>query len=91
MDVLGRVYEYFLTKFASAEGKLGGQFYNPSSVVRLIVEMLAPTKNQSVFDPACGSGGFFVQSEKFLEHHAGRIGDIAVYGQELDYPLFFGQ
>ncbi|XDD44066.1 type I restriction-modification system subunit M [Leptospira sp. WS60.C2] len=81
-DILGRVYEYFLTKFASAEGKLGGQFYTPSSVVRLIVEMLAPTKNQSVYDPACGSGGFFVQSEKFLEHHAGRIGDIAVYGQE---------
>jgi len=81
-DVLGRVYEYFLTKFASAEGKNGGQFYTPSSVVRLIVEMLAPTKNQSVFDPACGSGGFFVQSEKFLEHHQGRIGDVAVYGQE---------
>jgi type I restriction enzyme M protein len=81
-DVLGRVYEYFLTKFASAEGKNGGQFYTPSSVVRLIVEMLAPTKNQSVFDPACGSGGFFVQSEKFLEHHQGRIGDMAVYGQE---------
>jgi type I restriction enzyme M protein len=81
-DILGRVYEYFLTKFASAEGKLGGQFYTPSSVVRLIVEMLAPTKNQTVYDPACGSGGFFVQSEKFLAQHAGKTGDIAIYGQE---------
>lgn len=81
-DILGRVYEYFLTQFASAEGKNGGQFFTPQCVVRLIVEMLAPFKNARVFDPACGSGGFFVQSEKFIEHHAGQIGDISVFGQE---------
>lgn len=81
-DILGRVYEYFLTKFASAEGKNGGQFFTPQSVVRLIVDMLAPFKNARVFDPACGSGGFFVQSEKFIEHHAGKVGDISVFGQE---------
>jgi type I restriction enzyme M protein len=81
-DILGRVYEYFLTQFASAEGKNGGQFFTPQSVVRLIVDMLAPFKNARVFDPACGSGGFFVQSEKFIEHHAGKIGDISVFGQE---------
>ncbi|MBN1519596.1 MAG: SAM-dependent DNA methyltransferase [Spirochaetales bacterium] len=81
-DILGRVYEYFLTQFASAEGKNGGQFFTPQSVVRLIVDMLAPFKNARVFDPACGSGGFFVQSEKFIEHHAGKVGDISVFGQE---------
>jgi len=81
-DILGRVYEYFLTQFASAEGKNGGQFFTPQSVVRLIVDMLAPNKNSRVFDSACGSGGFFVQSEKFIEHHAGKIGDIHVVGQE---------
>ena len=81
-DILGRVYEYFLTMFASAEGKNGGQFFTPQSVVRLIVDMLAPFRNARVFDPACGSGGFFVQSEKFIEHHAGKIGDISVFGQE---------
>jgi type I restriction enzyme M protein len=80
-DVLGRVYEYFLSQFASAEGKKGGQFYTPRSVVRVLVEMLAPYKGR-VFDPCCGSGGMFVQSEKFVEAHGGRIGDIAVYGQE---------
>jgi type I restriction enzyme M protein len=80
-DVLGRVYEYFLSQFASAEGKKGGQFYTPRSVVRVLVEMLAPYKGR-VFDPCCGSGGMFVQSEKFIEAHGGRIGDIAVYGQE---------
>jgi type I restriction enzyme M protein len=80
-DVLGRVYEYFLTQFASAEGKNGGQFYTPSCVVRTLVEMLAPYKGR-VYDPACGSGGMFVQSEKFVEAHGGRIGDISVYGQE---------
>src|SRR2546422_2368233 len=80
-DVLGRVYEYFLSQFASAEGKKGGQFYTPRSVVRVLVEMLAPYKGR-VFDPCCGSGGMFVQSEKFVETHGGRIGDIAVYGQE---------
>jgi len=81
-DILGRVYEYFLTMFASAEGKNGGQFFTPRCVVQLIVQMLAPFKNARVFDPACGSGGFFVQSEKFIEHHAGNIGDISVFGQE---------
>ena len=81
VDVLGRVYEYFLTMFASAEGKNGGQFYTPSCIVRLIVEMLAPYKGR-VYDPACGSGGMFVQSEKFVLEHGGRIGDIAIYGQE---------
>jgi len=80
-DVLGRVYEYFLTKFASAEGKNGGQFYTPSCVVRLLVGMLAPYKGR-VYDPCCGSGGMFVQSEKFVVEHGGRIGDISIYGQE---------
>ena len=80
-DILGRVYEYFLTQFASAEGKNGGQFYTPSCVVRLLVEMLAPYKGR-IYDPACGSGGMFVQSEKFVESHGGRLGDISIYGQE---------
>lgn len=80
-DVLGRVYEYFLTKFASAEGKNGGQFYTPSCIVRLLVGMLAPYKGR-VYDPCCGSGGMFVQSEKFVLEHGGRIGDISIYGQE---------
>ena len=81
VDLLGRVYEYFLTRFASAEGKNGGQFYTPSCVVRCLVEMLAPYKGR-IYDPACGSGGMFVQSEKFVESHGGKIGDIAIYGQE---------
>ena len=81
VDLLGRVYEYFLTRFASAEGKNGGQFYTPSCVVRCLVEMLAPYKGR-IYDPACGSGGMFVQSEKFVESHGGKIGDISVYGQE---------
>ena len=80
-DILGRAYEYFLGQFASAEGKRGGEFYTPSSVVRVLVEMLAPYKGR-VYDPACGSGGMFVQSEKFILAHGGRLGDIAVYGQE---------
>lgn len=80
-DILGRVYEYFLTQFASAEGKNGGQFYTPNCIVRLIVEMLAPYKGR-VYDPACGSGGMFVQSEKFVLEHDGRIGDLSIYGQE---------
>ncbi len=80
-DILGRVYEYFLSQFASAEGKKGGQFYTPRCVVRILVEMLAPYKGR-VFDPCCGSGGMFVQSESFVEAHGGRIGDISVYGQE---------
>jgi type I restriction enzyme M protein len=80
-DVLGRVYEYFLSQFASAEGKKGGQFYTPQSVVRLLVEMLAPYKGR-IYDPCCGSGGMFVQSEKFVEAHGGKLGDISIYGQE---------
>lgn len=80
-DILGRVYEYFLAKFASAEGKGGGEFYTPSHIVRLLVAMLEPFKGR-VFDPCCGSGGMFVQSEKFVEEHGGRIRDISVYGQE---------
>jgi type I restriction enzyme M protein len=80
-DILGRVYEYFLSQFASAEGKKGGQFYTPRCVVRVLVAMLAPYKGR-VYDPCCGSGGMFVQSEKFVEAHGGRIGDISVYGQE---------
>ena len=80
-DVLGRVYEYFLGKFASAEGKGGGEFYTPQSVVRLLVEMIEPLKGR-VYDPCCGSGGMFVQSEKFVEAHGGRLGDLSIYGQE---------
>ena len=80
-DILGRVYEYFLGQFASAEGKKGGQFYTPRIIVRLLVEMLEPYKGR-IYDPCCGSGGMFVQSEKFIEAHGGRIGDISIYGQE---------
>jgi type I restriction enzyme M protein len=83
-DVLGDVYMYFLGKFASAEGKGGGEFYSPQCVVQLLVLMLEPYKGR-VFDPCSGSGGMFVQSEKFVEEHGGRIGDIAVYGQESNY------
>jgi type I restriction enzyme M protein len=80
-DVLGHVFEYFLGEFALAEGKKGGQFYTPRSVVELLVEMLEPYKGR-VFDPCCGSGGMFVQSEKFVSEHQGRINDISIYGQE---------
>jgi type I restriction enzyme M protein len=80
-DILGRVYEYFLSQFASAEGKKGGEFYTPQSVVRVLVEMLAPYKGR-VFDPCCGSGGMFVQSEKFVQAHGGNLDDISVFGQE---------
>lgn len=80
-DVLGEVYEYFLGQFANAEGKKGGQFYTPASVVRVIVEIIAPHRGK-VYDPCCGSGGMFVQSEKFIESHGGRFGDISIYGQE---------
>lgn len=86
-DVLGRVYEYFLGQFAGSEGKRGGEFYTPSSVVRVMVEMIEPYKGR-VYDPCCGSGGMFVQSEKFMELHGGRIGDIAVYGQESNYTTW---
>ena len=82
VDLLGRVYEYFLTRFASAEGKNGGQFYTPSCVVRLLVEMLSPHANSRIYDPCCGSGGMFVQSEKFIEAHGGQRDQAAIYGQE---------
>lgn len=80
-DVLGHVFEYFLGEFALAEGKQGGQFYTPRSIVELLVAMLEPYKGR-VFDPCCGSGGMFVQSEKFVEQHQGRVNDISIYGQE---------
>ena len=86
-DVLGRVYEYFLAMFASAEGKKGGQFYTPSWVVRVLVEALAPYKGR-VYDPCCGSGGMFVSSEKFIEAHSGKVGDISIYGQESNYTTW---
>jgi len=80
-DILGRVYEYFLGQFASAEGKKGGQFYTPRCVVRLLVEMIEPYKGR-VYDPCCGSSGMFVQSDEFIREHGGRIGDISIFGQE---------
>ena len=86
-DILGRVYEYFLGQFAGAEGKRGGEFYTPRSVVRVLVAMLEPYKGR-VYDPCCGSGGMFVQSEKFVQEHGGRIGDIAIYGQESNYTTW---
>lgn len=93
-DILGRVYEYFLGQFAGAEGKRGGEFYTPRSVVRVLVDMLEPLPDPSrgvegrVYDPCCGSGGMFVQSEKFVQEHGGRIGDIAIYGQESNYTTW---
>ena len=86
-DILGRVYEYFLGGFAGSEGKRGGEFYTPRSVVRVLVEMLEPYRGR-VYDPCCGSGGMFVQSERFVEEHGGRIGDIAIYGQESNYTTW---
>ncbi|WP_243438170.1 type I restriction-modification system subunit M [Fundidesulfovibrio soli] len=86
-DILGRVYEYFLSQFAGSEGKRGGEFYTPRSVVRVLVEMLEPYKGR-VYDPCCGSGGMFVQSEKFVAEHGGRMGDIAIYGQESNYTTW---
>ena len=93
-DILGRVYEYFLQQFASAEGKKGGQFYTPRCVVQLLVEMLAPYKGR-VYDPCCGSGGMFVQSAKFIEAHATGNGNggrakrqISIYGQESNYTTW---
>src|ERR687891_2746521 len=86
-DILGRVYEYFLSQFASAEGKKGGEFYTPRCIVRLLVEMIEPYKGR-VYDPCCGSGGMFVQSEKFIEAHRGKVGDISIYGQESNYTTW---
>ena len=80
-DILGHVFEYFLGQFGLSEGKKGGQFYTPRSVVKLLVEMLEPYKGR-VFDPCCGTGGMFVQSEEFVKEHQGRINDISIYGQE---------
>jgi type I restriction enzyme M protein len=82
-DILGQVYEYFLGMFASAEGKRGGQFYTPASIVKTLVAILNPHSGQ-VYDPCCGSGGMFVQSEKFIEAHGGKIGDVSIYGQEAN-------
>ena len=90
-DLLGRVYEYFLGQFAGSEGKRGGEFYTPGSVVRVLVEMLEPFPDPErkiqgrVYDPCCGSGGMFVQAERFLEAHKGRLGQLAIYGQESNY------
>ncbi len=86
-DILGHVYEYFLGQFALAEGKKGGQFYTPKSIVSLIVQMLEPFKGR-VYDPAMGSGGFFVQSESFIREHQGRIGDVSIYGQEYNHTTW---
>jgi type I restriction enzyme M protein len=86
-DVLGRVYEYFLSQFASAEGKKGGEFYTPPSVVKLLVGMLKPYKGR-VYDPCCGSSGMFVQSEEFIAAHGGKIDDLSIYGQESNYTTW---
>lgn len=86
-DALGSVYEYFLGEFASQEGKKGGQFYTPRSIVQLMVEMIQPTHGR-VYDPACGSGGMFVHSEEFVKAHRGRTDDIAVYGQESNHTTY---
>jgi type I restriction enzyme M protein len=93
-DLLGRVYEYFLGGFAGSEGKRGGEFYTPRSVVRVLVEMLEPFPDPArhvegrVYDPCCGSGGMFVQAERFLAAHGGRIGQLAIYGQESNYTTW---
>lgn len=84
-DLLGHMLEYFLGEFALAEGKQGGQFYTPKSVVELLVAMMEPYKGR-VMDPCCGSGGMFVQSEKFVVEHQGRMSDISIYGQERKQP-----
>ncbi|MCB0326296.1 MAG: SAM-dependent DNA methyltransferase [Bdellovibrionales bacterium] len=86
-DILGKVYEYFLGQFASLEGKKGGQFYTPKSIVQLMVEMIEPYKGR-VYDPCCGSGGMFVMSEKFVTEHSGKLSDISIYGQESNQTTF---
>lgn len=86
-DVLGRIYEYLLAHFASAEGKKAGQFYTPSHVVRVLVQMLAPYKGR-VYDPCCGTGGMFVQSERFIQEHSGQLRDISIFGQESNYTTW---
>lgn len=93
-DLLGKVYEYFLGGFAGSEGKRGGEFYTPRSIVSVLVEMLEPFPDRErgvegrVYDPCCGSGGMFVQTERFLEAHGGRIGQLAIYGQESNYTTW---
>jgi len=86
-DLIGRIYEYFIGEFASSEGKRGGEFYTPQSIVSVMTEMMEPTSGR-VYDPCCGTGGFFVQSEKFIEAHQGKVDDIAVYGQERNHTTF---
>lgn len=86
-DLLGRVYEYFISGFAGAEGKRGGEFFTPRSVVRTLVEMLEPYEGR-VYDPCCGSGGMFIQSEKFIEEHGGNPLNLAVYGQEINHTTW---
>ena len=86
-DLLGRVYEYFLSGFASSEGKRGGEFFTPRSVVKTLVSMLEPKRGR-VYDPCCGSGGMFIQSENFIEDHGGRRNDISVYGQEINHTTW---
>lgn len=86
-DIVGRVYEYFLSKFAIAEGKGKGEFYTPKTIVNLIAEMIEPYKGK-IYDPSCGSGGMFVQSLKFIENHKGNKKDISIYGQELTNTTF---
>jgi type I restriction enzyme M protein len=86
-DVLGRVYEYFLGQFALAEGKKGGQFYTPASIVKLLVEIIEPYSGR-IFDPCCGSGGMFVQSEKFIQAHQGKVDDVSIYGQESNQTTY---
>ncbi|MHB1549575.1 MAG: type I restriction-modification system subunit M [Vulcanimicrobiaceae bacterium] len=86
-DVLGRVYEYFLKEFASAEGRKAGEFYTPRCIVQTLVEMIEPFKGR-IYDPCCGSGGMFVQSEEFIIHHHGRVGNVAIYGQESNHTTW---
>jgi type I restriction enzyme M protein len=87
-DTLGRVYEYFLGRFASGEGRRGGEFYTPRCVVQLLVEMLEPRENTRIYDPCCGSCGMFIQSEKFIRTHGGRPLSASVYGQELNHTTW---
>lgn len=86
-DLIGRIYEYFIGEFASSEGKRGGEFYTPQTIVSIMVEMMEPTSGR-VYDHCCGTGGFLVQSEKFIEAHQGRMDDIAVYVQECNHTPF---
>jgi type I restriction enzyme M protein len=90
-DILGRVYEYFLGRFADARGKKGGQFYTPRSIVKLLIEMLEPYKGR-IFDPCCSSGGMFVQSEKFIKAHGGKIGGISIFWLLINFLIInFGR